>query len=53
MNLRNLAIWGVILVVLIGLYSMVTGAGQKGANASDITYTQDRKSTRLNSSHRH
>jgi len=40
MNLRNLAIWGVIIVVLIGLYSMVTGAGQKGANATEITYSQ-------------
>ena len=40
MNLRNLAIWGVIIVVLIGLYSMVTGAGQKGANAAEITYSQ-------------
>jgi cell division protease FtsH len=40
MNLRNLAIWGVIIVVLIGLYSMVTGGGQKGASASEITYSQ-------------
>jgi len=40
MNLRNLAIWGVIIVVLIGLYSMVTGSGQRGANASEITYSQ-------------
>jgi cell division protease FtsH len=40
MNLRNLAIWGVIVVVLIGLYSMVTGGGGKGANASEITYSQ-------------
>jgi cell division protease FtsH len=40
MNLRNLAIWGVIVVVLIGLYSMVTGGGQKGANAGEITYSQ-------------
>src|ERR1700709_1054043 len=40
MNLRNLAIWGVIIVVLIGLYSMVTGGGQRGANASEITYSQ-------------
>src|ERR1700744_4868334 len=40
MNLRNLAIWGVIIVVLIGLYSMVTGGGQKGANAGEITYSQ-------------
>jgi cell division protease FtsH len=40
MNLRNLAIWGVVIVVLIGLYSMVTGGGQKGANAGEITYSQ-------------
>src|SRR3954469_8214576 len=40
MNLRNLAIWGVVVVVLIGLYSMVTGGGQKGANAGEITYSQ-------------
>ncbi len=40
MNLRNLAIWGVITVVLIGLYSMVTGGGQKGAGAGEITYSQ-------------
>ncbi|MBS0363079.1 MAG: ATP-dependent metallopeptidase FtsH/Yme1/Tma family protein, partial [Proteobacteria bacterium] len=40
MNLRNLAIWGVIVVVLIGLYSMVTGGGSKSATASEITYSQ-------------
>ncbi|HEY0436831.1 MAG TPA: ATP-dependent zinc metalloprotease FtsH [Phenylobacterium sp.] len=40
MNLRNLAIWGVVIVVLIGLYSMVTGGGQKGANAGEISYSQ-------------
>ena len=32
MNLRNLAIWGVIVVVLIGLYSMMTGGGHAGAS---------------------
>src|SRR3954468_9023029 len=46
MNLRTLAIWGVIIVVLIGLYSMVTGGG-KVANAGDITYSQ--LLTRVNS----
>ncbi len=40
MNLRSLAIWGVIVVVLIGLYSMVTGGGSKTASASEITYSQ-------------
>src|SRR5205809_3026093 len=39
MNLRNLAIWGVIVVVLIGLYSMVTGGG-KAASSGEITYSQ-------------
>jgi cell division protease FtsH len=39
MNLRNLVIWGVIIVVLIGLYSMVTGGG-KAAGASEISYSQ-------------
>ena len=39
MNLRNLVIWGVIVVVLIGLYSMVTGGG-KAAGASEISYSQ-------------
>ena len=39
MNLRNLAIWGVIVVVLIGLYSMVTGGGH-AAGTSEISYSQ-------------
>src|SRR6478752_4701466 len=39
MNLRNFVIWGVIVVVLIGLYSMVTGGG-KAAGASEISYSQ-------------
>ena len=39
MNLRNLVIWGVIVVVLIGLYSMVTGGG-KAAGATEISYSQ-------------
>ena len=40
MNLRNLAIWGVIIVVLIGLYSMITGGGSKSLSASEISYSQ-------------
>jgi cell division protease FtsH len=40
MNLRNLAIWGVIIVVLIGLYSMITGGGSKSLSAGEITYSQ-------------
>ncbi|WP_374573789.1 ATP-dependent zinc metalloprotease FtsH [Phenylobacterium sp.] len=39
MNLRNLAIWGVIVVVLIGLYSMMTGGGHAAAT-SEISYSQ-------------
>jgi cell division protease FtsH len=39
MNLRNLVIWGVIVVVLIGLYSMMTGGG-RAAGANEITYSQ-------------
>ncbi|MFZ5717910.1 MAG: ATP-dependent zinc metalloprotease FtsH [Pseudomonadota bacterium] len=40
MNLRNLVIWGVIVVVLIGLYSMMTGGGRGAAGADPITYSQ-------------
>jgi cell division protease FtsH len=40
MNLRNLVIWGVIVVVLIGLYSMMTGGSGGAAGASEITYSQ-------------
>jgi len=39
MNLRNLAIWGVIVVVLIGLYSMMTG-GSQAAGTGQISYSQ-------------
>ena len=39
MNLRNLAIWGVIVVALIGLYSLLTGGGRAPA-AAEITYSQ-------------
>jgi cell division protease FtsH len=39
MNLRNLAIWGVIIVVLIGLYSMMTG-GARATGVSEISYSQ-------------
>ncbi|HSV02595.1 MAG TPA: ATP-dependent zinc metalloprotease FtsH [Phenylobacterium sp.] len=39
MNLRNFVIWGVIVVVLVGLYSMVTGGG-RAAGASEIPYSQ-------------
>ena len=39
MNLRNLAIWGVIVVALIGLYSFMTG-GAKTTNINEISYSQ-------------
>ncbi len=39
MNMRNLAIWGVIVVVLIGLYSMMSGGG-RAAGSGQITYSQ-------------
>ncbi|HEY9216835.1 MAG TPA: ATP-dependent zinc metalloprotease FtsH [Phenylobacterium sp.] len=39
MNLRNLAIWGAIVLVLIGLYSMMTG-GSHAAGSSEISYSQ-------------
>jgi cell division protease FtsH len=40
MNLRNLVIWGVIVVVLVGLYSMMTGGAGRAAGQSEITYSQ-------------
>ena len=39
MNLRNLVIWGVIVVVLIGLYSMMTGGGRPGSNVREVSYS--------------
>ena len=33
MNLRNIVIWGVIIVVLVGLYSMMTGGAGRTAGA--------------------
>jgi len=39
MNLRNLVIWGVIVVVLIGLYSMMTGGG-RATGTHEVTYSQ-------------
>ena len=38
MNLRNLAIWGVIVVVLIGLYSMMTGGSQAAGASGQISW---------------
>ncbi len=39
MNLRNLAIWGVIIVALIGLYAIMTG-GTRTTNITEISYSQ-------------
>ncbi len=39
MNLRTMVIWGVIVVVLIGLYSMMAGGGRANSQ-QEITYSQ-------------
>jgi cell division protease FtsH len=39
MNLRSLAIWGVIVVALIGLYTIMTG-GSRAPAATEISYSQ-------------
>ncbi len=39
MNLRNLAIWGVIVLALIAVYSVMTG-GARGAGASQVPYSE-------------
>ena len=39
MNLRNMVIWGVVVVVLIGLYSMMAGGG-RAASQSEISYSE-------------
>ena len=39
MTLRNFLIWGVIIVVLVGLYS-VLNQGAKTTNVADVTYSQ-------------
>jgi cell division protease FtsH len=38
MNLRNLAVWGVIVMILIALYSVMTPAG--AGNPNELSYTQ-------------
>ena len=38
MNLRNLAIWGVIIAVMIGVYSMMQGG--RSAAPGEISYSQ-------------
>jgi len=43
MNLRNLAIWGVIIVVVLGLYGVMnqtTHLGPGGGNTVDVSYAQ-------------
>ncbi len=40
MNLRNLAIWGAIVLVLIAIYSVMTNGAREGGAASKITYSQ-------------
>ena len=39
MNLRNMVIWGVIVVVMIGLYSMMAG-GSRANSPNDLSYSQ-------------
>ena len=39
MNLRNMVIWGVIVVVMIGLYSMMAG-GSRTNDQTDLSYSQ-------------
>ena len=39
MNLRNLAIWGVIVVILLGLYSAMNPSSKSGA-VGEISYSQ-------------
>jgi cell division protease FtsH len=40
MNFKNLAIWGVIVVVLIGVYSRVTQGSRTGTAAGELSYSQ-------------
>lgn len=40
MNIRNLAIWAVLIVVGIGAYSVVTQNGRPGGPTPDISYSQ-------------
>ena len=39
MNLRNLAIWAVIIIALVGLISIFNPAG-KGSTQQEVTYSQ-------------
>src|SRR5665213_1164210 len=39
MNLRNLAIWGVIVLALFAVYSVMT-SGSRAANSGEVSYSQ-------------
>ena len=39
MNLRNLAVWGVIVLVLVAVYGVMTKGAQAGAGARTIPYS--------------
>ena len=40
MNLRNLAIWGAILVAAVVIYSVMQGQTRSGAAPTDIAYSE-------------
>ena len=40
MNMRTLVIWGVVVVALVGLYSMMAGGTRASAQAAEVTYSQ-------------
>ncbi|MBN9318132.1 MAG: ATP-dependent zinc metalloprotease FtsH, partial [Caulobacterales bacterium] len=40
MNLKNLAIWGVVVFVLIGVYTMFTQGSRPGGSGGELSYSQ-------------
>ena len=40
MNLRNFVIWGVVIVALIGVWSMMSGGSHSGGAVAQVTYSQ-------------
>ena len=40
MNLRNFAIWGAIVLVLVAVYSVMTNGVREGGGATKVTYSQ-------------
>ena len=40
MNLRNLAIWGVIVIALIAVYTMMTNGGMHGGASTTVAYSE-------------